>query len=187
MSEEKSNRLILGKSTLVRFSFLNVFRPVESEEDGEKKSFYQTSVLIPKSSKADIAAFNEHVKAVIDAEFKGKSTNLKLPLRDGDEEWEEKGAAYKDHYFFNCKSKHKPDVVGTKRDEFTGDLAALGQDEIKSGDHGRIAVTFYAFEGKQKGIAVGLGNVQKVRDGEPLGNQRAANDDFGDIEDGFSD
>ena len=55
-------------------------------------------------------------------------------------------------------------------------------------DYGRISVNFYYFENESKGIAVGLGNIQKRKDGEALGGTRTtADDDFGDLEDGFED
>ena len=46
----------------------------------------------------------------------------------------------------------------------------------------RVSVNFYAFNsGGNKGIACGLGNIQKVRDGEPLGGKSKAEDDFDEI------
>ena len=46
----------------------------------------------------------------------------------------------------------------------------INQSEVYSGMYGRVNVTFfpYAFGGK-KGIGCGLGQVQKLRDGEALG------------------
>ena len=41
-----------------------------------------------------------------------------------------------------------------------------------------MALNAYAYSNKRKGVAVGLGNIQVVRKGEPLGNKRAAEDDF---------
>lgn len=185
---DKSNRLVLGKEIPVRFSYLYAHEPKENEDDdGTKTLKYQCSVLIPKNSKADKAAFDAHVQAVLDEKFKGKSVNLKMPLRDGDLEWEEKGEAYKGHWFFNCSTKNKPNVVGTEKEEFSGNLKALGQNEIKSGDYGRISVTFFDFTGKSKGVGVGMGNIQKTKDGDPLGSQRSADDDFGGIGGGFED
>ena len=47
----------------------------------------------------------------------------------------------------------------------------------------RVAVTFYAFNSNgNKGIACGLGNIQKVRDGEPLSGHTNAADDFDALE-----
>jgi hypothetical protein len=50
-------------------------------------------------------------------------------------------------------------------------------------------VNFYYFENESKGIAVGLGNVQKLKDGDPLGSGGgSADDDFDDdMAGGFSD
>ena len=51
-----------------------------------------------------------------------------------------------------------------------------------------MTVNFYYFENESKGVAVGLNNVQKLADGEALGgNASNADDDFGDLEDGFDD
>lgn len=185
---DKANRLVLGKEIPVRFSFLFAHEPRENEDDdGTKTLKYQCSVLVPKTSVKDKAAIDATVNEVVNEKFKGKAALLKLPLRDGDLEWEEKGEAYKGHWFFNCSSKNKPSVVGTEKDEFTGKLVGLSKDEIKSGDYGRISINFYDFSGKAKGVAAGMGNIQKTKDGESLGNQRSADEDFGDLEEGFED
>ena len=43
---------------------------------------------------------------------------------------------------------------------------------------------FYAFNSNgNKGIACGLGNIQKIRDGESLGGKTSAADDFGTVAD----
>ena len=49
------------------------------------------------------------------------------------------------------------------------------------------AKNFYAFNSNgNKGIACGLGNIQKIRDGEPLGGRTNAADDFAtDVDDDF--
>lgn len=193
MSEKLETRITIGSEDFpVRFSYAYFFEARESDDEdedtGEKKKFFSTMVLIPKDDKAVIAKINKLVQALVDDKFKGKSANLKLPLRDGDQEYEEKGDYLKGHYFFNCKSKVKPGVVGTETNDLTGKLEPLGPDEIKSGDYGRIAVNFYSYEGKKaKGVAVGLGNVQKLKDGESLGNSRSADEDFGALSKGFAD
>lgn len=198
-TKKSETRVILGKGQFpVRFSFLHAHVPqpktddngnkVIDEDTGEVVKMYSTQVLIDKRDTEGKAACDAAIAAVIAEYFKGKKpANLKLPLRDGDEEWEEKGEAVKGHWFFNCSSRNKPNVVGTKKDELTGKLIPLGPDEIKSGDYGRITVNFYGFDVKNKGVAAGLGNIQKTKDGEALGSTRSADDDFGDISDGFED
>lgn len=59
--------------------------------------------------------------------------------------------------------------------------------ELYSGIYGRASITFYAFNNNgNKGIACGLNNLQKIRDGEPLGSKSTAEADFAD-DDGFLD
>jgi hypothetical protein len=53
--------------------------------------------------------------------------------------------------------------------------------EIYSGVYARVSLSFYAFNSNgNKGIACGLQNIQKVRDGESLGGRTKAEDDFND-------
>ena len=188
MADKKSNRMTLGTPTNpVRFSYLKSHVPEEvTNDDGVTSLKYGTMVIIDKKDVATVAAFNSMVKDAVDEHFKGKTAMLKLPLRDGDEE-EDKGDAVKGCWFFNCSSKQKPAVVGTEVNDLTGKLEPLGPDEIKSGDYGRVSINFFHFIGKSKGVGVGLGNIQKLKDGEPLGSQRSADDDFADIAGGFAD
>ena len=45
--------------------------------------------------------------------------------------------------------------------------------------YGRASINFYAYNANgNKGIACGLNNLQKIRDGEPLGGKAKAEDDF---------
>lgn len=58
-----------------------------------------------------------------------------------------------------------------------------------SGVYGRASISFYAFNSSgNKGIACGLNNLQKIRDGEPLGGKASAESDFAtDDDDDFLD
>lgn len=195
MAEKIDSRIRLGSEEFpVRFSYLTAFEPKEVERTDEEtgkvttEKMYSVQIIIDKKDTATKARFDELVQKVGTAYFNGKIPALaKLPLRDGDEEADEKGDSVKGCWFFNCSSKQKPNVVGTAKNDLTGKLEPLGPDEIKSGDYGRVTVNLYGFKGKQKGVAVGLGNIQKLKDGEPLGNARSADDDFGDLDEGFAD
>ena len=97
---------------------------------------------------------------------------LKLPLRDGDAERPD-DEVYKDCYFINANSATPPQIVDQQVQPI------LEQNEVYSGCYARVAVTFYAFNNNgNRGIACGLGNIQKVRDGEPLSGRTNAADDF---------
>ena len=48
-----------------------------------------------------------------------------------------------------------------------------------SGCYGKISVNFYGYNSNgNRGIAAGLGNIQKLKDGESLGGRTSAADDF---------
>lgn len=173
------NRVVTNE---VRLSYANVWEP-KSINGNEPR--YSVSVIIPKSDKETIDLINQAVDNAITegiAKFGGKKPNknaIKLPLRDGDTEREDE--AYADSYFINCNSRTAPQIVGEDRRPITDET------EVYSGCYARVSVSFYAFNTNgNKGIAVGLGNIQKIRDGEPLGGGRiSASSDFGEPDDEF--
>ena len=55
----------------------------------------------------------------------------------------------------------------------------MDRSEVYSGVYGRASINLYAFNSNgNRGIACGLNNLQKIRDGEPLGGKPRAEDDF---------
>ena len=161
-----------------RFSYVHVFEAVAIEEGSEPK--YSVSCLIDKN---DTTTVNAIKKAVQDAIEEGKKTkwggkvpaNLKRPLRDGDEERSDL-EEYQGMFFFNANSsmKHKPGVVDKNVQPI------IDQDEFYSGCYGRASVSFYPFASKtSNGVAVGLNNVQKLKDGERLSGGSTPEQDFG--------
>jgi hypothetical protein len=163
---------------LVRFSYANIWEP-KAINGGDEK--YSVSLIISKSDKETIDAINKAVgQAKKDgiSKFGGKlPANLKLPLRDGDIERPE-DEAYKDSYFVNANSKDRPQIVDKSVNP------VLDQSEVYSGCYGRASITFYAFNiNGNKGIACGLGNIQKIKDGEPLSGRSSATEDFTTAED----
>lgn len=122
-------------------------------------------------------AINEVIDAAIEegvAKFGGKKPNkaaIKLPLRDGDTERDDE--AYKGHYFINANSTTPPQIV----DKYVKPI--LDRNEVYSGCYARVSLNFYVFNSNgNKGVACGLGNIQKIRDGESLGGRSSATDDF---------
>jgi len=174
--EALSTKLITSK---VRFSYVHVFEPTSIQEGQEKK--YSVSIIISKKDKKLIDEINKRVKAAIEqgktAKFAGKVKGLKLPLRDGDEDRPE-DEAYADSYFINATSKAKPGIVDKDLNPI------MSQDDFYSGCYGRASLNFYPFnQNGNKGIAVGLNNLQKLEDGEPLSGRASAEVDFSDLED----
>lgn len=164
---------------VVRLSYANVWEPA-SINGGKPK--YGVSLIIPKSDAKTITDINRAVDNAIKdgaAKFGGKIPPrgaLKLPLRDGDLEKDDE--AYKDAFFVNANSPTAPQIV---------DLSVqpiLDRSEVYSGCYARVSINFYVFNSNgNRGVACGLGNIQKVRDGEPLGGKSSAADDFGTADD----
>ena len=78
-------------------------------------------------------------------------------------------------YFLNANSTQKPGIVDRDLNEI------LDPDEVYSGCWGRASINFFPYNSNgNKGVGVGLNNIQKLKDGERLGGARAsAEDDFG--------
>lgn len=167
-----STRVVTGK---VRFSFPHVFKAQAMEGQAEK---FSVQIMIPKTDTETIANINaaiEVAKQEYAAKFgQGKvPANLRLPLRDGDTEKEDK-PEYAGHYFMSCTSKNKPSVVDRYVKPITDET------EIYGGVFGRVSINFYPYSvSGSRGIAAGLGNVQKLEDGQSFGSgKRRAEDEF---------
>lgn len=157
----------------VRLSYAHLFEP-HAIEGNEPK--YSVSIIIPKTDTDTLKAIKE---AVNEAKEQGKGKwggkvppNIKTPLRDGDAERPD-DEAYANCYFLNASSKNKPGIVDQNVH------AVMDATEVYSGCYARLTLNFYPFSASgNKGIAAGLGNVQKLEDGEPLGGFTRAEDDF---------
>ena len=102
---------------------------------------------------------------------------LKTPMRNGDLERPD-DEAYANSYFINANSAAAPGIVDADRQPI------IDRSEVYSGVYGRASINFYAFNSNgNKGIACGLNNLQKIKDGEPLGGKSRAEDDFATADD----
>ena len=180
-------KVITGPDT--RWSYANVWEP-KSINGGTPK--YSVSLIIPKSDTKTVAKIKAAIEAAYQegqAKLKGNGRTvpplaaIKNPLRDGDLERPD-DPAYADAYFVNANSATAPGIVDADRQPI------LERSEVYSGVYGRASINLYAFNSNgNKGIACGLNNLQKIRDGEPLGGKSRAEDDFAtaDDEDDFLD
>lgn len=171
-----STKVVTGK---VRFSYVNIFKSRAFQADQDAK--FSICLLIPKDDKATLKnikeAIDEAIQEGISSKWNGKKpANVKLPLRDGDEERADEAPEYEGMMFLNANSTQKPGIVDKDLNEI------LDPDEVYSGCWGRASINFYPFSvNGNKGIGVGLNNVQKLKDGEHLGAARAsAESDFDD-------
>ena len=169
-------KVITGSQT--RWSFCNVWE-AKSINGGTPK--YSVSLIIPKSDTVTVDKINAAIQAAYtegESKLKGNGRGvpplsaIKTPLRDGDIERPD-DEAYKNSYFINANSATAPGIVDADRN------VILERSEVYSGVYGRASINLYAFNSNgNKGIACGLNNLHKIKDGEPLGGKSRAEDDF---------
>ena len=169
-------KVITGVNT--RWSYVNAWEP-KSINGGAPK--YSVSLIIPKSDTKTLEKIRAAIQAAYEegqSKLKGNGRSvpalsaLKTPLRDGDAERPD-DEAYANSYFINANSGTAPGIVDADRNPI------LERSEVYSRVYGRASINFYAFNSNgNKGIACGLNNLQKIRDGEPLGGKSRAEDDF---------
>ena len=165
-------KVITGPNT--RWSYANVWQ-AKSINGGAPK--FSVSLIIPKSDTATVNKIKAAIQAAYEegqSKLKGSSKTvpalsiLKTPLRDGDLERPD-DEAYANAYFVNANSSTAPGIVDADRQPI------IDTSEVYSGVYGRASINFYAFNSNgNKGIACGLNNLQKIRDGEPLGGKSRA-------------
>ena len=170
-NQNEATKVVTG---VVRLSYANVWEPV-SIKGGTPQ--FSVSLIIPKDDEKALAAINAAIDAAIQdgvSKFGGKIPNraaLKLPLRDGDIERDDE--AYRGSYFVNANSTTAPQIVDRAVQPI------LDRGEVYSGCYARVSINFYAFNTNgNRGVACGLGNIQKVKDGDPLSGKSSAVVDF---------
>lgn len=111
-------------------------------------------------------------------------TGLKTPFRDqGDKKKKNSEGimVLPDGYvegaiFLTLRSTQKPGVVDQQVQEI------IDTSEFYGGCYAIASINAFAYDQKgNRGISFGLGNVQKIKDGDPFGNRTKAKDDFAPI------
>lgn len=166
-----------------RVSYPNVFKAKKNDLNG--KDEFSVVALFKKGE--DLTALKAAAaKAITDKwgpdKFKWPQ-NLRTPFRLQEERAKEvdgkrilpagheEGAV-----FLNLKSSQRPGVV----DQNVQDI--LDESQFYAGCFARASVNAYAYDQKgNRGVSFGLGNIQKVKDGEPLGNRARPEADFAPI------
>lgn len=166
-----------------RVSYPNVFQAKKNDLNG--KDEFSVVALFKKGE--DLSALKAAAqKAITDKWGPDKAkwpTNLRSPFRLQEERAKdvdgkrilppghEEGAV-----FLNLKSQQRPGVV----DQNVQDI--LEHSQFYAGCYARASINAYAYDQKgNRGVSFGLGNIQKVRDGDPLGNRARPEQDFAPI------
>jgi hypothetical protein len=188
-STSKGSRLLTPK---FRVSFPQVFEKASYNNGTPRYSL--TGLFFPKTfTEADKAKWDAIKKKLgeVCVEFFKKDIktmkedrSFKIPFHKGNEK-EYQGYGDPDMIFFSmANSKRRPAIVDVKGNPIT----AENSEEFYAGCWARASVNPYAFNNIGKGLAIGLGNLQKLGDDESFEGFTSAEDDFGgDPAEGFSD
>ncbi len=164
----------------VRLSYVHLFQPHANQPGQEAK--YSTTILVPKSDVATMQRINAAIEA---AAQKGTASiwngvrppQLKTPIWDGDgfrDNGEPFGPECKGHWVLTASSKTQQAIVDL------GMNPIIDQSQVYSGMFGRVNINFFPYlNSGKKGVGAGLGPVQKLADGEPLGGRISAEQAFG--------
>lgn len=181
MADSKPGRLVTPR---FRVSFPSVFQ--KASYNGGTERFSLTALFFPKlftegekkKWKAILAALDQ----VSMEAFKKPMAQLdrgvyKTPFHKGDEK-EYEGYGDPDmRYCSLANSKRKPEILDyrTKRE-----ITDANSDLFYAGCWARASVNPYAFNNIGKGLALGLGNIEKLKDDKSFEGFTKAKDDFAD-------
>lgn len=180
---------------MFRVSYPSVFT-AKAFEDGKDPTYSTVALFEPAKFTAEEKKLWKAMQTLADEQaveaFKIPvakfGTKYLTPFRDGAEREDTDGYG-EGVVFMTLSSKQKPGLIGRDRQPI------LSMDEFYAGCYARATVTCYwypkkADPKKKKGVAFGLQNVQKVKEGEPFSSRTPAEDDFKDDlgdDDGFMD
>jgi hypothetical protein len=165
MADDKKYRKIVTPE--FRVSFAYVFVPQSGFDNQTPK--YSLVMLIPK--KTDITELKKLLQDAAKSKWGDKiPKGIRNPIRDGNEKELD---GYKDMWAISASSKIKPGIVGPDMQPI------ISTDEFYSGCYARASVTAFAYDQKgNKGVAFGLQNIQKLKDGEPFSGRTRPEEDF---------
>lgn len=180
MAETKSkSEARYCKTPEFRASFPHVFKPFRNAEKPDEDPKFMISMLFDKRTDLKplkIAAMNAAVEKWGSDKVKWPK-KLRWPFRDGAEKADKDG--YEGTIFTTATSKTRPTVIDQRKQVMTEEDGGF-----YAGCYARASLTAFAYDVKGNvGVSFALGNIQKVRDGQPFSGRRKAEDEFDEVED----
>lgn len=179
MSNNNPTNVTTGR---VRLSYVHLFKPYARPGQEEK---YSTTILIPKSDVATKQRIDAAIQAAIEAGVNSKWNGVRppqvaIPIHDGDGPRPSDGMPFgeecRGHWVMTASSKQQQAIVDLNLNPI------LDQTAVYSGMYARVNVNFFPYNSNgKKGIGCGLGPVQKLEDGEPLGGRISPEQAFGSV------
>ena len=171
----KSGNIIMPKMRMMYANLITPGFPSKNEKDPKKKQWSVTG-LIPAG--ADLSVLREEIDAVVAANLtpaQREKTKLKLPI--GDTASDSSLAIYADdfpHFIrtntkcFDRQGKPRPAPEVVSGSTGKPVLEADEPDELYNGRWFRPSLNPYLYDVENKGVSLGLVNVQLLQHDEPL-------------------
>ncbi len=164
-----------------RVSFPAVFEA--KTFDGGKAKYGVTAVWHPNlftdkdkvKWRAILGGLDAMSKDIFKSPWKELPANIKRGLRDGAEKPELEGFG-KGTYFASLTSMMRPGVVDRAKQPIGPEHD--NEDKVYPGCWARATVTIYSYNNKGKGVAIGLQNLQLIKDDGRLDARTDAAEDF---------
>ena len=160
-----------------RVSFPAILEPKLNSLSGKT----EYSIQMVFEGDADLTELKKMANAAAITKF-GEANipkGLRSPFRNGDEfndTADNQREELAGKIFVNCRSKQRPGLVDASVN------AIIDASDFYGGCYARASVRAYAYDFKgNRGVAFGVLNVQKLRDGEPFSGKMKAEDEFSPI------
>ena len=177
--EVKANGTVLTPE--FRASWVYVFKP-QKQTDPTKKAKYSVTMLFPKN--ADLSHLKKLVVDIMVSKF-GADRSAWPKVRSPFKDQGEKAGTHKGYepgcVCITATSVDQPGLVDANVQKI------INPSEFYSGCYAIATVNAYWYDSNgNKGVGFGLRNIQKLRDGEPLGNRSNPETDFAPVVGGAS-
>jgi hypothetical protein len=159
----------------VRLAFARLFEPKLNQS---KTAEEYGACLILDQDEPSTQALIDAVEQVAIEKWGTKAPSmlergkLRHPIHDGDTDMED-DPAFAGKLYCNAKSRRQPQIVDRKVQPI------IDQDEIFSGCYCNVSISVYVYDvPENKGVGIGLNNIQLVKKGERLSGAPDAEDEF---------
>ncbi len=162
-----------------RVSYPNVFTK-DKYDRYSITAIFNTDEMRDKDIKA-LEKLEEYAAKVAKEFFKKdiktlrKNPNFKWPFRDGAEKEGTDGYGEGVVFFSMSNRKKKPNILNRQKEHI------YDEDEFYAGCYAIASISCYAYKNEGQGVAFGLNNLFKVKEGASFGFSSKAEDDFEDI------
>jgi len=170
---------------------LDQARKTDPDDPNEKAKFQLTLIFLPDAQRTPlykamqaqaIAAAQQQfpgkdVVAMFKAGPNGEAAELRSPFRrDTAKKGYNPPRFPEGTVFINARTTRRPQCANNKMELVVGEAL---REQFYAGAVGRASVSAFYYDKKgNKGVSFGLGNVQKLRDGDRIDNSSTAEDDF---------